>query len=92
MRDDFQESLEMSTYLVAFIVCDYKHIRKSTNKGVSLSVYAPPHLLPQAEFALESASDIMDFYEDFFMIPYPLPKQGIHWIQLIKKKIDSLKI
>lgn len=66
----------MSTYLVAFVVCDYKHISDTTSKGISVSVYAPPDLIPQAEFALHTAISMMDHYEGFFGVDYPLPKQG----------------
>lgn len=76
LRDDFQESVEMSTYLVAFVVCDYRSIRKLTARNVSVAVYAPPDLLPQAEFALNTATAMMDHYERFFNVDYPLPKQG----------------
>ncbi|XP_024085404.1 endoplasmic reticulum aminopeptidase 1-like isoform X2 [Cimex lectularius] len=77
LRDDFQESVEMSTYLVAFVVCDYQHIRKETERGVSVAVYAPPDLLPQAQFALDTATAMMDYYEGYFNISYPLPKQDL---------------
>ncbi|XP_039283006.1 LOW QUALITY PROTEIN: glutamyl aminopeptidase [Nilaparvata lugens] len=77
LRDDFQESVEMSTYLVAFVVCDYKHISSLTAKGISVSVYAPPDLIPQAKFALDTATSMMDHYEEFFGVDYPLPKQDL---------------
>lgn len=76
LRDDFQESVEMSTYLVAFVVCDYKRITRETQKKVSVSVYAPNEMISQASFALLTAADAMDYYEEFFGVPYPLPKQG----------------
>lgn len=76
LRDDFQESLEMSSYLVAFVICDYTHIHKQTERGVSVSVYTPPPLISQASFALNTATHIMDYFEDFFGVSYPLPKQG----------------
>ncbi|XP_073998601.1 endoplasmic reticulum aminopeptidase 1-like isoform X3 [Rhodnius prolixus] len=77
LKDDFQESVEMSTYLVAFVVCDYHHIRKTTKRGISVAVYAPPDLLPQAEFALNTATSMMDHYEQYFAVEYPLPKQDL---------------
>lgn len=76
VRDDFYESVEMSTYLVAFVVCDYNHTHTKTSKGISVSVYAPTDLLPQANFALHTATKMMEHYEEFFGVPYPLPKQG----------------
>ena len=36
--DKFQESVRMSTYLVAFIVCDYKWKRKPTKSGVNVGI------------------------------------------------------
>ncbi|KAJ9582424.1 hypothetical protein L9F63_003222, partial [Diploptera punctata] len=75
LRDDFQESVEMSTYLVAFVVCDYTRITRQTQKKVSVSVYAPVDMISQAGFALSTASDAMDYFEEFFGVHYPLPKQ-----------------
>lgn len=76
LLDDFEESVEMSTYLVAFVVCDYNHTTSQTKKGISVSVYAPTQLISQAKFALDTATIMMDHYEEFFGVDYPLPKQG----------------
>lgn len=67
----------MSSYLVAFVVCDYKSIMQHTSKNITVSVYAPAELLPQADFALSIATQMMDHYDDYFNVSYPLPKQGI---------------
>ncbi|XP_076261185.1 endoplasmic reticulum aminopeptidase 1-like isoform X2 [Rhynchophorus ferrugineus] len=74
LSDDFQETSEMSTYLVAFIVCDYTNLRKETERGLSVSVYTPPPSKNQSIIALDTATHILDFFESFFGIPYPLPK------------------
>lgn len=67
----------MSTYLVAFVVCDYVYISSQTlSRKINVSVYAPKDMIPQADFALKTATDIMDYYEEFFGVEYPLPKQG----------------
>lgn len=66
----------MSTYLVAFIICDYKHLDGQTQRGVSVSVYTPPPKTSMAKFALNITTHILDFFEDFFGVPFPLPKQG----------------
>ncbi|KAI4480304.1 hypothetical protein M0804_010302 [Polistes exclamans] len=79
LRDDFQESVEMSTYLVAFVVCDFKRISEMTKRNVSVSVYAPESMLPQARYAIDIAVRTMDYFESFFGVDYPLPKQG--WYQ-----------
>ncbi|XP_025159395.1 glutamyl aminopeptidase isoform X3 [Harpegnathos saltator] len=75
LRDDFQESVDMSTYLVAFVVCDFKPVT-SKNRG-NIHVYVAEHLLPQAVYAADAAADIMAYFESYFGISYPLPKQDL---------------
>lgn len=76
-EDQFDETVKMSTYLVAFIVSDFLSISKTTEHGVQISVYAVPEKIDQAEFALDAAVRLLDFYDDYFDIPYPLPKQDL---------------
>lgn len=66
----------MSTYLVAFIVCDFKRIDAMTSRNISVSVYAQESMLSQAQYALNTAIKTMDYFENFFGVHYPLPKQG----------------
>ncbi|XP_052557472.1 endoplasmic reticulum aminopeptidase 1 isoform X1 [Tympanuchus pallidicinctus] len=77
VEDHFDTSVKMSTYLVAFIVSDFKSISKVTNRGVKISVYTVPEKINQAHYALDAAVKLLDFYEDYFSIPYPLPKQDL---------------
>ncbi|KAK1892358.1 Endoplasmic reticulum aminopeptidase 1 [Dissostichus eleginoides] len=60
LKDHFDTTVKMSTYLVAYIVSDFLSVSKTTQHGVKISVYA-----------------LLDFYEDYFDIPYPLPKQDL---------------
>ncbi|XP_018415726.1 PREDICTED: endoplasmic reticulum aminopeptidase 1 isoform X1 [Nanorana parkeri] len=77
LEDHFDVSVKMSTYLVAFIVSDFKSISEVTNRGVKISVYTVPHKIEQATYALSAAVKLLDFYEEYFRIPYPLPKQDL---------------
>ncbi|XP_044741725.1 endoplasmic reticulum aminopeptidase 1-like isoform X2 [Chrysoperla carnea] len=77
LRDVFQESVEMSTFLVAFVVCDYSFVTSKSENEVPVAVYAPRTLLNQTHFAMEIATKTIDFFEDFFMVSYPLPKQDL---------------
>lgn len=77
IEDHFDITVKMSTYLVAFIISDFKSVSKMTKSGVKVSVYAVPDKINQADYALDAAVTLLEFYEDYFSIPYPLPKQDL---------------
>ncbi|XP_034629203.1 leucyl-cystinyl aminopeptidase [Trachemys scripta elegans] len=73
VQDEFSKSLKMSTYLVAFIVANLKNISKETNRTL-VSIYAMPQKLGQVEHALDTAVKLLEFYQKYFHIEYPLQK------------------
>ncbi|XP_016046703.2 endoplasmic reticulum aminopeptidase 1 [Erinaceus europaeus] len=77
IEDHFDVTVKMSTYLVAFIISDFKSVSKMTKNGVKVSIYAVPDKINQADYALDAAVTLLEFYEDYFSIPYPLPKQDL---------------
>ncbi|KAI3372644.1 hypothetical protein L3Q82_023117, partial [Scortum barcoo] len=77
LEDHFDTTVKMSTYLVAYIVSDFLSVSKTTQHGVKISVYAVPEKIDQTAFALDAAIKLLDFYDDYFDIPYPLPKQDL---------------
>ncbi len=56
VRDEFEETVEMSTYLVAFVVCDFVSVSQMSGKGVNVSVIAAKDKIDQADFALRCSS------------------------------------
>jgi len=71
----FQRSPRMSTYLLAFVVGEVHYVEAKTNTGVDVRVYsAPTQQKESLKFALETAVRTIDFFDDYFGIPYPLPK------------------
>ncbi|XP_063051183.1 endoplasmic reticulum aminopeptidase 2 isoform X2 [Engraulis encrasicolus] len=74
LEDHFDTSVQMSTYLVAFIVCDFKWVTGRTSSGVEVSIYAVPDKWHQTHYAVQAALKILEFYETYFNIYYPLPK------------------
>ncbi|KGL74078.1 Leucyl-cystinyl aminopeptidase, partial [Tinamus guttatus] len=73
VQDEFFVSLKMSTYLVAFVVGDLKNISRETN-GTVVSVYAIPQHLNQVGYALNTTVKLLEFYQKYFLINYPLGK------------------
>ncbi|KAI8123273.1 Glutamyl aminopeptidase [Lucilia cuprina] len=75
----FSQSVPMSTYLSCFIVSDflYKTVQVDT-KGIGeefeLRVFATPEQLNKVDFALAAGKTIIEYYIQYFKIPYPLPK------------------
>jgi len=70
----FMDSPKMSTYLLAFVVGEFDFVQKLTAHGVLVRVYAPPGRAGDGEFALDIAAKSLDLYDDFFGVPFPLPK------------------
>ncbi|XP_036624075.1 endoplasmic reticulum aminopeptidase 1 [Trichosurus vulpecula] len=77
IEDHFDVTVKMSTYLVAFIISDFESVSKMTKSGVKVSVYSVPEKINQTGYALDAAVTLLEFYEDYFNIPYPLPKQDL---------------
>ncbi|GAB6025285.1 hypothetical protein CHUAL_010702 [Chamberlinius hualienensis] len=77
LLDIYQKTVKMSTYLVAFVVCDYKNVSKMADNQVKVSVFAPPDQIEQANLALDVAVGVLNYYNNFFGIAYPLPKQDL---------------
>mmetsp|Transcript_12940 Transcript_12940/g.31532 ORF Transcript_12940/g.31532 Transcript_12940/m.31532 type:complete len:784 (+) Transcript_12940:201-2552(+) len=70
----FLDTPVMSTYLVAFCIGEFDYVQAQTRHGVLVRVYTPPGKSDTGAFALDCATKSLDAYDDFFGIPYPLPK------------------
>ncbi len=68
----FAPTPKMSTYLLAFIVGDFEYLEKKSSRGVLVRVYTTPGKKHQAKFALDVTVKVLEFYEKYFDIPYPL--------------------
>lgn len=69
----FQPTPKMSTYLLAMIVGDFEFVEGKTKKGIVVRVFTTPGKTHQAKFALETAIRVLEFYNEYFGIRYPLP-------------------
>merc|ERR1719205_72229 len=78
VRNEFEVTEKMSTYLVAFVICDFALSSEQTvTNNITVSVITAQDKLDQADFALHTATKITDHYEEYFGIKYPLPKQDL---------------
>lgn len=72
--DEFEKtSVNMSTYLVAFIVANFTPISRNVSETL-VSVYSVPEKKEHTDYALETASKMLEFYNNFFEIDFPLKK------------------
>lgn len=71
----FDTTPRMSTYLLAFVVGELQKKTGSTKDGVEVNVYATPAQPANSlDFALQHSIETIEFFNDYFGVPYPLPK------------------
>lgn len=75
----------MSTYLVAFLVSEFAFKQaRSVVRDVSrqpgaqnvteVRIWARPDVIDQADLAVQVTTDMLEFLERYFQVPFPLPK------------------
>lgn len=71
----FDRSPRMSSYLLAWITGELHRKTATTASGVEVNVWATPAQSPESlDFALDIATRTIDFFDQYFDTPYPLPK------------------
>ncbi len=70
----FETTPHMSTYLLAFVTGELGYKEARTKDGVIVRTYATPDKVHFVDFALETAVKILEFYNEYFAVDYPLPK------------------
>ena len=71
----FEPTPRMSSYLLAFVFGEMVSKTTKTGSGVEVSVWATvAQPVEGLDFALDTAKRCVEFFEDYFGVPYPLPK------------------
>ena len=71
----FAPTPRMSTYLVAFAFGKFVSYESESRHGIKITTYAGLHQSAKdLEFAGNFAAEVLDFYDDRFKTPFPLPK------------------
>ncbi len=74
LETTFETTPLMSTYLLAWVVGKLEYTEATTKHGVLVRAYATPDKVNKTLFALETGVRLLDFYDDYFGVAYPLPK------------------
>ena len=69
----FGQSPKMSTYLLFFGLGDFERATLDS-EGTEIGVITQKGMIDQARFALDSSREVLKEYNDYFGVPYPLPK------------------
>ncbi len=70
----FQTTPPMSSYLVGIVMGQLEHISGVTAQGIPVAVYTVPGRIGEAAFALSTAVGTLDYFSQYFGMPYMLPK------------------
>eukprot|EP00095_Tigriopus_kingsejongensis_P001279 maker-scaffold359_size197282-snap-gene-0.25 protein:Tk01279 transcript:maker-scaffold359_size197282-snap-gene-0.25-mRNA-1 annotation:"aminopeptidase n-like" len=73
--DQFMESVPMSTYLVAFVVSDFDFKADALrHSNVTFRVWSRRNALDQTDYARSIGARILQYFEHYFAVDFPLPK------------------
>ena len=70
----FETSPKMSTYLLFLSVGEFERATLKADNGTEIGVIAQAGKVEQARYALEASRDVLREYNDYFGVPFPLPK------------------
>uniref|UniRef100_A0A0K0EFC7 Aminopeptidase n=1 Tax=Strongyloides stercoralis TaxID=6248 RepID=A0A0K0EFC7_STRER len=73
----FYKTKKMSTYLLAVVVSFFRY-KETNHNGIPIRIYTEPMKIDGVDLALETTKKLLDYYEKYFDIKYPLPKLDIH--------------
>jgi len=67
----FHDTPKMSTYLLAFIVGEFESSHAVEVRGIPIRVWSVPGKSHLAGFALKAAAHALEFFSEYYGIPYP---------------------
>ncbi|CAH8834824.1 unnamed protein product [Trichobilharzia szidati] len=76
-QDQFQPSVKMSSYLLAFVVSQFHGLHAVDSKGRNFTVWTRPEKIESARYALDIGRRLLAYFENYFGVPYPLPKMDM---------------
>jgi len=73
-KEVFMPTPKMSTYLLAFCIGNFEYISGQTKDGTICRILCCPGKISKMSYALTCTIKSLEFYNEFFGVPYPLPK------------------
>ena len=70
----FETTPRMSTYLLAFVTGELGYKEGKTKDGVVIRSFSTPDYVESTAFSVEVAIKCLEFFSEYFKVPYPLPK------------------
>ena len=70
----FATTPRMATYLLAFIVGPLEAVQSQAKNGTKVGVWALPDRIAHGKWALDEGVRVLDFLNDYYGVPFPLPK------------------
>uniref|UniRef100_A0A673FMK5 Thyrotropin-releasing hormone-degrading ectoenzyme-like n=1 Tax=Sinocyclocheilus rhinocerous TaxID=307959 RepID=A0A673FMK5_9TELE len=76
VTNHFSRTPRMSTYYLAWAVCNFTYREAVTDSGVVIRLYARPDAIQSGsgDYALHITKRLLHFYQDYFKVKYSLPK------------------
>ncbi|XP_047036095.1 aminopeptidase N-like isoform X1 [Helicoverpa zea] len=78
MWDTFEKSVPMSTYLVAFVVSKFSYVQSPADLSTTkFRIWARNDAMDQTAYASITGPKALSYFEEWFNVSYPLPKQDM---------------
>ncbi|WKY12411.1 hypothetical protein Q1695_003750 [Nippostrongylus brasiliensis] len=73
----FKTTPRMSSYLLAIFVSEFDYVEGHTSSGVRFRIWSRPEAKEMTAYAKDAAIKCLEFYENYYDIKFPLPKQDM---------------
>ncbi|WKY12408.1 hypothetical protein Q1695_003749 [Nippostrongylus brasiliensis] len=73
----FETTPRMSSYLLAILVSEFDYVEGNTKSGVRFRIWSRPEAKQMTTYAKDAAIKCLEFYEEYYDIKFPLPKQDM---------------
>ncbi|KAF7694107.1 thyrotropin-releasing hormone-degrading ectoenzyme-like isoform X2 [Silurus meridionalis] len=76
VTNHFYRTPRMSTYYLAWAICNFTYREEITDTGVVIRLYARPDAIQSGsgDYALQITKRLLNFYQNYFKVKYSLPK------------------